>query len=485
MICIPIAPESHRLARVDLLNAARQCDMVELRLDRLVKVPNVGELIEGRKKPVAISCRRSVDGGGFSRDEHERITILRQAIVEEPEFIDLEIDIAAEVPRYGSVMRIVSYTHTGGPVPDLKAVYEQACAADADMVKFTLPTPTLEAAWPLMLALNFKGKAPVVVSGTGNAGLTLSLISCKLGSPFVYAALEKGMEVQEGQISVHDLEETFRWRDITPRTHIVAVLGHERAQVRCLRALNMAFAHHNLNIRCLPVEVQSLDRMMEIFDKLHIKAALIDPKNRDSMLRVADKLEKSAEMSQQADMLLKSEQGWTAYSTLWRSALRALEDKLGPARGDQKPLDHRNVLVIGANSNARAAIFAGKRRDTILSITAGDNQRAQMMSQLFDIRHVPIANLFSTLCDVVISTERSFDQGLKTKLPASFLRETMTVVDLDGLPEDTPFITEARSRYCRVVEPVKISVDQLASQFKAITGQDADINVLEAGLTAE
>ena len=485
MICISIAPESHTLGKADLHNAEPQCDVVEIRLDNLKRIPNVSELIEVRKKPVMISCRRQQDGGNWKRDEHERVTILRQAIADGPEFVDLEIDIAAKIPRYGPAMRVVSYTHRDGPLPDLKAVYQQACDADADIVKITANTPTLESAWPLILALNFNGKVPVIVSGTGDAGLTLSLVSCKLGSPFVYAALERGMEVQAGQICIRELTEIYRWQDINKQTHLVAVLGHESAQVKTVRALNSAFAALHLNIRCLPVDSQQIERMMEMFENLHIKAILLDPQNRENMLRVADHLEKSAEIAQQADMLLKSDRGWTAYSTLWRSALIALEETLGGTRPTAKPLDNRNVLVIGANSTTRAAIFAAKRRDTVLSITAGDNKRAQMLSQLFDLRHVPIANLYTTLCDVVISTERSDEKGPKTKLPASFLRETMVVMDLDGLPEETPFIKEARARYCKVVEPVKISVDQLASQFKAISGYEAPRDVLEAALTAE
>ena len=249
MMCIPIAPESHTLARADLYNAEPQCDVVEIRLDRLHKTPNVAKLIEGRRNPVIISCRRPEEGGSWHRDEHERVTILRQAIADEPEFVDLDVDIAGKIPRYGPAMRIVSLTVTQGPLPDLKAIYQRACDADADMVKFTAPTPTLEAAWPLLMALNFKGKVPVIVSGTGSAGLTLSLTSCKLGSPFIYAALERGMEVQDGQVSVRDLEATYRWRDITPQTHLVAVMGHETPQIKTVRDLNAAFAHRQLNIR--------------------------------------------------------------------------------------------------------------------------------------------------------------------------------------------------------------------------------------------
>jgi len=40
MICISIAQESRRLALADMLNAARRCDLLEVRLDRFGKAPD-------------------------------------------------------------------------------------------------------------------------------------------------------------------------------------------------------------------------------------------------------------------------------------------------------------------------------------------------------------------------------------------------------------------------------------------------------------
>ena len=45
MICISINQESRRLALADLLNAGRQCDLIEIRLDRFAKSADVAELL--------------------------------------------------------------------------------------------------------------------------------------------------------------------------------------------------------------------------------------------------------------------------------------------------------------------------------------------------------------------------------------------------------------------------------------------------------
>src|SRR5262245_10073893 len=110
MICISVTPQSRKLAKVDMLNAARQCDMVELALDHLIKEPNVADMIEGFEKPLIISCRRPEEGGKWKGTEEERLTLLRQSIVAGPTWIELEADIADQVPRFGKTKRLISIT---------------------------------------------------------------------------------------------------------------------------------------------------------------------------------------------------------------------------------------------------------------------------------------------------------------------------------------------------------------------------------------
>src|SRR5262245_57212367 len=102
MICITVAPQSRTLAKADLLNASRMGDIVELCLDSFVKDPDVKDLIEGIPKPILVSCRRPQDGGEWRGTEEERLMMLRQAIVAGPAYVELDLDIAGRIPRYGN-----------------------------------------------------------------------------------------------------------------------------------------------------------------------------------------------------------------------------------------------------------------------------------------------------------------------------------------------------------------------------------------------
>ena len=72
MICISIAARSHRFGIVDMYNAAPQCDLMELRLDKLERSPQVNLFLATRQKPVLVSCRRREDGGEWDGPEENR-----------------------------------------------------------------------------------------------------------------------------------------------------------------------------------------------------------------------------------------------------------------------------------------------------------------------------------------------------------------------------------------------------------------------------
>ncbi|MFO1020873.1 MAG: type I 3-dehydroquinate dehydratase [Planctomycetales bacterium] len=483
MICISVTPRSRQLARVDILNAARQADLVEICLDHLIKEPNVTELLEGAGKPIIVSCRSKQQGGAWEGTEEERQTLLRQAIVAQPDWIELDLDMAAKIPRFGKTKRLISVTQYDRPLSNLEAFYEQAIAQKADAVKFAGPTLSLEQAWPMLAAVSKRRDIPVVAQGLSRAGITMSLLGAKYGSPWIYAALEKGMELYPGQPTVTELEEIYHWREISPQTRFVAVAGFDRTETATLRIFNAAFMHHKLPLMCLPFLLDSLENFEQMFDKLKISALLPDAKLGGKILSVAKGKpnDDSVKLSQFADLVLNKPDGWQAYNCLWRGALKALEAGLRKTPDEAKPLDRRNVLVIGATPAARTLVYGVKGRHGLVSITAGDDERAQLIAQMFDIRFVPVVNVYDTLCDVVVIADASLEHGrLKQKLNASFLRPNMTVLDVTSFTEETELFREARSRGCKVIEPKDIYFDQLSMQFKALTSQELPRAVFDA-----
>ena len=371
MFCISVTPASRTFAKVDMLNAARQCDLIELCLDRLVKEPDVADLISGVDKPVLVSCRRKNEGGQFEGSDEQRLAILRQAIVANPAYIELDYESAQTIPRFGNTKRVVAYTSLRKPfnATDIEEIFTEAKQLDADIVKFTWPTPTLEAAWPLLAAVAKKNALPAVGFGLGRAGLTFSLLGRKYGSPWIYAALERGMEAFDEQATVNDLDDFFQWREIDPNTHFIGVVGMGGSEDLTCQCFNRVFKRLNLNVRCLPLMSEKFDKLKSMLEALKVNAIVTSRDLGDDVIAIADDLEESAKLSQYADLLLNKKEKWQAWNTGWRSAIRILEQTIADGGENRRPLDKQNVLIIGSGSLAKSMIYGIGKRKGLVSVT--------------------------------------------------------------------------------------------------------------------
>jgi 3-dehydroquinate dehydratase/shikimate dehydrogenase len=350
----------------------------------------------------------------------------------------------------------------------------------------------LDAAWPLLAAVAKKRDLPVVGMGLGREGVMFSLLGQKYGAPWVYAALEKGLEAFAGQPTVTEMEEVFHYREINPQTRFVAVAGFGPAESTTVRAFNTAFAAQGLNVRCLPLEIGISGKAQQMLDNLNINLVVCNPALAERSLNLAEKMEESARKAQYADLLVKQADGWQAFNTGWKSVLRVLEAGLGARAAEDRPLDRRNVLIIGTGGLAKSVAYGVQRRQGLLSVTGADDAEARQFAQLNNARYIPVANLYDTLCDVVVLADvQRFDSmtglssGTGLKLNPAFLRTNMHVIDLTQLVGESPLTREARLRGAKVISGEAVFADMVSQTYKAISGKDLAPAIIEQALEAE
>lgn len=481
MICISVTPESRNFAKVDILNAAAQSDLVELCLDRLIKTPDIGDLISGFDTPILVSCRLPEEGGHFKGTQSERVQLLKQAIIAEPAYIEMDLETAKSVPRFGKTKRVINYTSLKKPLSQVDEIFDEMADAKADVIKFTWPTPTLQTAWPLLAAISQKRDIPVVGLGLGAAGITFSLLGIKYGSPWIYAALEKGMEAFEGQPTLAELDEVFHHQRISAQTRFIGVAGLGVAERRTIEIFNNASVELGLDYTCLPLVINDFKQVHKMLGVLKIRSLVVSPQMGEFILPLAEHLEESSEKTGYGDLQLNQPDGWHAYDTVRRSALKSLEQQFAEsASGSANVFQRKNILVLGQSGLTKAIVYGLTQQGAVVSVTSGNDKAAQSIARAFDLRHIPIANLYDTLSDVVIQTDPTLKLGHgKTDFNPAYLREKMTVMDLSQLPEETELIREARERGCDVVSVEEIYRGQMNQIFKAITGQEIPETVFE------
>ena len=473
------------MALVDMLNAAPQCDLLEIRLDRFGKSPDLGDIFARKPKPIIMSCRRPQDGGQWDGSEDERLALLRQCIISKADYVEIELDVADQIRPFPPAKRVIAYTNLEETPGDIAEIYAEALTKKPDVIKLTTLARTPEEAWPLVQLLA-KPPVPTVVVGLGKPGVMLTMLCRKIGAPWAYAALEKGMEAYPDQPTVNDLLTIYHYGSVGRQTRFVGVTGFGERETTTVAVLNAAFAHFNLPARCLPLGVGNVKHFRKILDAVKIAGVAIDAENRTTLVEIATESDPSAAEAGAADVLRSKGEGWKAYSTVIKAQLTALEAALRAKFPVDEPLRGRVVMVVGVSARARTLAEAIMQRGGAVIIGSHDRNAAHEIAQALECRFVQFEAIYSTMHDVLVvcDEEPGPARGRKAEtvgVHAGYLKSGMTVMDLTA-PLTSPLIREAALRGCRVVTPRELLLGQLELQAKLLSGKEVPREVLEAAL---
>jgi 3-dehydroquinate dehydratase/shikimate dehydrogenase len=479
MICISIAQESRRLALVDMLNAAKQCDLVEIRLDRFGKAPDIGELLAHKPKPVILSCHRGNEGGQWDGTEEERLSVLRHCIVNKADYVEIELDVADQIRRYGPTKRVITYTNLQETPADIAEIYATAQSKNPDVIKLVTLARTPEEAWPL-LRLVASAPLPTVVVGMGKPGVMLSILGKKIGAPWTYAALEKGMEAYPGQPTGRELQEVYHYDQIDKSTRLIGVAGFGERQYFTTAVMNHALAHLGLGMRCLPIGVGNIALFRKILDAVHVRGVVVDEEHYESILAIVSESEADARDAQAVDLLLPTkEKEWQGHNTLGRAALASLEKRLEP-----HSLEGRLVMIAGVNAAARSMARRVRERGGVVIVASHERDKALALAQALECRHVQFEGLYTTMHDVLIVCDEEKDYTRSKRGPKGagihpgYLRAGMTVMDLTAKAAESGLLGAAKARGCAIVEPEAVLGEQLLAQLQLITGKQVPSEIV-------
>jgi 3-dehydroquinate dehydratase/shikimate dehydrogenase len=478
MICISIAQESRRLALADMLNAGRFGDLLEVRLDFFGKSPDIGLILEAKPKPVIFSCRRPQDGGKWDGTEEERLAILRQCIIAKADYVEIELDVADRIPPFPPARRVISYTNLRETPADIAEIYAEAQTKKPDVIKLTTLARTPEEAWPLV-QIAARAPVPTVVQGLGKPGLMLALLGKKIGAPWTYAALERGMESHPDQPTVHDLKDRYHYDAIERGTRLIGVTGFGPTETATTAALNAVLASQGLSVRCLPLGLGSVRLFRKVADILKLAGVVVDEEHRRAIVELVQHPAASMAKTGRADLLLHKQDAWHGSDTYFRALVSALEGALR-RRYPDRPLQGRIVVLYGVTELGTLLAQELQQRGCGLIVASYDRNAAQQLAQSVGCRHLLPEAIYSTMHDaVVVCDEEKALARQRTGLQASGFKPGQVVMDLTAGHEPSALLREAAARGCGVVWPRDVWLQQTLLQAHLLTGRDADPAVIE------
>ncbi|MCA9083131.1 MAG: shikimate dehydrogenase [Planctomycetaceae bacterium] len=485
MICVSIGRSRHSAMIQGFRQLVQQgAELVELRVDWIQRRPDIGRLLRERPVPVVITCRRLQDKGKWFGTEEQRQAVLREAILAEADYVDIEEDIAASIPRYGRSKRIVSYHNFDETPADLEAIHQRMTACDPDIVKIV--TTACSAADNFrMLQLVRNATVPTVGFCMGETGTISRLLCGRYGAPFTYAAADRTGHTAPGQLSFADMKDLYRYDNVTEATRLFGVIGDPIGHSLSPLLHNTAFKQIDFDGLYLPIRIPvgNVPEVLRTYQELGLEGVSVTIPHKHAALEFADVPDDQSQKIGAANTLVHKDGIWHATNTDFTAIIETLKSALAAANRSED-LAGKKVMILGAGGVARAAVAAMVQEKTEVLISNRSADRATALAAEFGCGTIPWDSRGSVECSILINgTSVGMHPGVQeTPFDEQWLRSEMLVFDTVYVPENTRLLQEARAVGCPTAGGMEMFVRQAAVQFQLFTGHDPGISEMTATL---
>ncbi|HWC89157.1 MAG TPA: type I 3-dehydroquinate dehydratase, partial [Pirellulales bacterium] len=447
-------------------------------------------LLNDRPGPVIVTIRRPQDGGKYNGSEQERLVLLRTAIADGVDYVDLEEDVAAAIPRYGKTRRIVSLHDFRKTPDDVEAIHAQLAGHDADIVKMATmanqPHDNLR-----ILNLIRNSKVPTVAMCMGDIGTPSRLLAGRFGAPFTYATFHHERTLAPGQLSFQQMNSIYHYDQIQPSTAVYGVIGDPIGHSLSPLVHNAALRQLKIDGVYIPFRVprEHLQQFIDDAPALGIRALSVTIPHKELVLKNLAQADETTRGVGAANTLVFGASGIAGYNTDQQAAMDSLEHALRAAAAaapgttpadvaapsGKLDLSGQRALVLGAGGAAKAIGYGLKLRGADVVIAGRTPQRAQQLAARLQCRVIDWNARYSVEPDLLVNCT---PVGMHPNVDATpyekhHLKPSMTVFDTVYNPENTLLIKDARSQSCTVINGVEMFVRQASLQFALFTGVDA------------
>ncbi len=482
MICVTIGRTRHKMMLAEhRALVERGAGLVELRLDWLSRSPDLQRLLTDRPSPAVLTCRRPEDGGRWKGTEEQRQVLLRQAIVSGADYVDLEDDIARNIPRYGKTKRIISHHNFESTPEDLEAIVARMSECDPDIIKLVTMAQS-PADNVRMLRVVAASKIPMIGFCMGEMGLPSRILCLKYGSPFTYATFSSERILAPGQISFDLMKTRYRVETIGSDTKVFGVAGDPIAHSHSPLLHNAALQHEEIDAVYLPFRIPAGEfaTTVDAFSAIQVQGYSVTIPHKEEAARVAQNRDPLVVETGAANTLYQDEKGrWYAANTDYEAALATLRLAM-----NGEPLAGKRVLILGAGGVARAIGLGMSRAGTVLTVTNRTRARGAALAEELGCQVVTWENRGSVDCDILINCTAvgMYPEMDQTPFAQHWLRDGMVVFDTIYNPENTLLLKQAREHGCLTASGLEMFVRQAAAQFECFTGRPAPMDLMRSTL---
>ena len=211
--CVSIAEKTPYKIKQTLKIALKKSDYAEVRFDflKIEQIPEAIEIIKKDLNKIVCTLRPKTEGGKFSGNEKERISILKLIAEYNPFLLDVEFNT---LKRNSALRRYLKSTKTKLLVSwhDFKKTPSSAelkkkmnqMSKFSSYVKIVSTAKSTADSSKMLELYSKKGKNNLISFAMGDFGRISRILCLYLGSPYTYVSL--GKAVAAGQFSVDEVK---------------------------------------------------------------------------------------------------------------------------------------------------------------------------------------------------------------------------------------------------------------------------------------
>lgn len=463
-LCVTVAGrtmEELRRAR----DASASADLVELRLDGVDR-PDVAAALDGRLRPVIVTCRPKWEGGAFEGSEEERRQILHDAIIAGAEFVDLEMraGFTQELVRLRRGRGIVLSHHSfDEQLPDVQEILRTLLSTGAEVVKLACTVRSLVDTLPLYEVAGHpdfrspESESNRVLIAMGEPGASTRVLTARLGNRWTYA----GASLAPGQIPASRLLGEYRFRRIRPDAALYAVVGNPVAHSLSPAMHNAGFDHLGLNAAYVSLEAKDADDFVQFARAMKLRGASITAPFKVDMLSRVDSSDALASEIGALNTLSVNGDRWLGSNTDVAGFVTPLKGRMA--------LKGTRAVVLGAGGAARAVAVALRREGATVALSARRTGEARQVAATIGVTagtYPPAPGSWDVLVNATPGGSREGDPSPMEGIPL----DGEIVFDLVYSPSETALIRQAREAGCWTIGGIEMLIGQAERQFETWTG---------------
>jgi len=217
--CVTIAEKTPKKLNSVLKKALKKSDYAELRFDFLKpsQVPDALELGKKKLKKCVCTLRPTLEGGKFSGNEKERISILKLIAEYHPFLIDVEYNTLKRNKNLVKFIKksksdiLVSW-HDFHKTPNSSSLNKmlKQMRKFSKFVKIVTSAKSSNDASRILSLYSHATNTNLIAFAMGNKGRISRILCLHLGSPFTYVTL--GKPVAPGQFSLDAIKSIVNFR---------------------------------------------------------------------------------------------------------------------------------------------------------------------------------------------------------------------------------------------------------------------------------